>query len=336
MDPRSPTVEFTRTPIVLGDGSIKPRNKNLDLVRQQLTNFSPMKPHGTEINPTRTKGPILLGVSPITKKLNQEKRKSYIGLLETDLDFVETDLDEVKPKPQIKEGRIEEEQERIGEQVQIEEERIDEPEQIEEQEQIKEEQIIDNDEPKEKILKTDLEITDPETIQTTDNDTSLEEQNKILAEKEMIISPIKQTLEKINQIDEDIKEVIAIAHNSNQLDIDDETSSNAFDKKVSNLIYEDQQIVNIPKNIKQNNGGNRTPLGVRNVNQSNKKSVSKLRVHDKPTMNKNEFAVSKIPVFKEKKGKSKIAQQCENTPPRQMTDIKHRKTQWDADKTLII
>lgn len=344
IDPRSPSVEFTRTPIALTNAKliksvnqpVKLRNKNLDLVRQHFTNFSPMKPHGTNIitvknklNKTEVKvnqGPILLAASPYTKKvvdnaiLDKEKRKSFLGLLETDLDFVETDLDSV-----IHNGR---------------------KDIVEDDKVIVEEDETDLDNEEQKIVAVDDEtIEDPGLKEENTLEMSVKE--KLHHNKEAFVSPIKEALEKMSKIDQEIKDVIASVQTSlPPFEMEGDSLSTAFDKKVTNLIYEDQTVPKTLKsatNVANLGTGNRTPLGERNINHntSSKKSTHKLKVHDQPlNLNKKDYAVSKIPVFKEKKGNNKKAlmQQCENTPPRQkLTDQqKPRNTQWDGDNTLII
>lgn len=102
-----------------------------------------------------------------------------------------------------------------------------------------------------------------------------------------------------------------------------------LDKKLTNLIYEDEDAVVHPRIVKVKDPQNRTPLGLRNDN--NKMPLPKLKVSDKPR--KADCVISKIPVFKEKK----IKVQCENTPPRSMRGIKPKKSQWDSkDDTLVI
>ncbi|KAF5284148.1 hypothetical protein FQR65_LT00148 [Abscondita terminalis] len=72
VDPRSPNTEYSRTPI-----QVPIHNKHLDTARQ-----------------TAGCTPKLLQSS--TKIVKQEnKRNSFVGLLETNIDFVETDLDNV-------------------------------------------------------------------------------------------------------------------------------------------------------------------------------------------------------------------------------------------------
>lgn len=102
-----------------------------------------------------------------------------------------------------------------------------------------------------------------------------------------------------------------------------------LDKKLTHLIYQDEEDLVVCPRIVKVKDQSRTPLGLRNGNgHDNKKSTQKLKVSDKPR--KAEYAVSKIPVFKEKK----IKVQCENTPPR---GLKPKKSQWDAkDDTLVI
>lgn len=103
-----------------------------------------------------------------------------------------------------------------------------------------------------------------------------------------------------------------------------------LDKKLTHLIYEDKDLVVCPRVVKIKDQ-NRTPLGLRNGTDNKKPATQKLKVSDKPR--KADYAVSKIPVFKEKK----IKVQCENTPPRSMRGTTYKKSQWDAkDDTLVI
>lgn len=97
-----------------------------------------------------------------------------------------------------------------------------------------------------------------------------------------------------------------------------------FQKKLTNLIYEDEDPIVWPRAVKPQNQS-RTPLGVRNGNAA----VQKLKVSDKPRK-----TTSRIPVFKEKRVKI----QCENTPPKSMRALKQPQKQvWDPkDETLFI
>lgn len=83
LDPRSPAVEFMRTPIVVPEKKRTTlRNKNFDNV---LLNGTP-----------KLTKPILLDITPENQTAtHSSKRKSVAGYLETNLDFVETNLDEV-------------------------------------------------------------------------------------------------------------------------------------------------------------------------------------------------------------------------------------------------
>ncbi|GLV37908.1 hypothetical protein CBL_06390 [Carabus blaptoides fortunei] len=375
VDPRSPSVEFTRTPIVAGNVPGKFRNKNLDHVKKQLTEFSPLKKveksenqSVEQVTPVKTvQGPILLEVTPITKKLEQaQKRKSYVGLLETNLDYVETNLDTVANKlnslgasndENIAEVDITEEEENIEicEVIEKENKISSEMENESDYDEMKEQQIqetVDNKTDEEIIETVVEESTESTDIQVKNeeecvNNISVEEPStpdttqesnisQTYVHKLEIISPIKETLEKISQIDQEIKDVIA--HNP-VVNFDESNPSRDFSQKVSNLIYEDQQNYERVAKVTRTKDDNRAPLSERSVNQHGRqKSINKLKVSDKPLMNKLDYSVSKIPVFKDKKSKSKVLKQCENTPPRQKhtTDVKVKKTQWDADNTLII
>lgn len=106
-----------------------------------------------------------------------------------------------------------------------------------------------------------------------------------------------------------------------------------FDKKLTSLIYHDEDIVICPRKVKLKDYDSRSPLRNINSNEPEKKRPQKLKIKDM----KSEYAVSKIPVFKDKGKKAEI--QCENTPPRNMEKrkVKVRKSHWDnADTTLII
>lgn len=377
VDPRSPSVEFTRTPIVTSNVPGKLRNKNLDNVKKQLTDFSPLKKsekienpsveHGTPVKAVQ--GPILLEVTPITKKLEQaQKRKSYVGLLETNLDYVETNLDAVVKKlnslnisrdENITEEEITKEEENIkpvdeviekedilsaemeNEQPhyeEIEEQKVEEAVDNKTEEEIIETIVEENRESNDTVLKHEGEPSRNISAIVDESETTHESNiSQSLVHKLEIISPIKETLEKISQIDQEIKDVIA--HNP-VVNFDETNPSRDFSQKVSNLIYEDQQCYEPIAKVTRAKDDNRAPLSERNVNQHGRqKSINKLKVSDKPLLNKPDYSVSKIPVFKDKKSKSKVLKQCENTPPRQKhssTDVKVKKTQWDADSTLII
>lgn len=377
VDPRSPSVEFTRTPIVTCNVPGKLRNKNLDNVKKQLTDFSPLKKsekiensseeHGTPVKTVQ--GPILLEVTPITKKLEQaQKRKSYVGLLETNLDYVETNLDAVakklnalniskneniteeeiikeeeniKPVDEVieKEDKLSAEMENEPDYEEIEEQKVEEAVVNQTLQEMIETIVEENRESIDTELKNEAEPSRNISAIVDERDTTQELNiSQSIVHNIEIISPIKETLEKISQIDQEIKDVIA--HNP-VVNFDETNPSRDFSQKVSNLIYEDQQCYEPVAKLTRAKDDNRAPLSERNVNQHGrrKSSVNKLKVSDKPLLNKPDYSVSKIPVFKEKKSKSKVLKQCENTPPRQKhssTDLKVKKTQWDADSTLII
>lgn len=90
IDPRSPTLELQRTPIVVSASPDKRvpatiRNKNLDKVK-----------NSSLLNSPKVVPPKLLDSTPISHKIQSDayKRKSFV-LLETNVDFTETDLDTV-------------------------------------------------------------------------------------------------------------------------------------------------------------------------------------------------------------------------------------------------
>ncbi|EFA04030.1 cell division cycle-associated protein 3 [Tribolium castaneum] len=95
IDPRSPTVEFNRTPIIVGAVTKEKqpkvlKNKNLDNVRKSEIQTTPVAVERKSVVP-----PKLLSTSPVSLVTNY-KRKSFVGLLETNVDFTETDLDTVQ------------------------------------------------------------------------------------------------------------------------------------------------------------------------------------------------------------------------------------------------
>lgn len=265
IDPRSPTTEFTRTPIVVETKvPVKIRNKNLDNARKELLTITP---HVSKVVP-----PKLLESSPISTK-SSSKRKSLVGLLETNIDYTETDLDKVA------------QEKRQSDTV------VDEP-------------IL------QKVAELDINDSKDDVSATSDDDFYEPEPETVLPD--LILVNKQATAQET------------------------ETTVKEFDSKLTNLIYEDDEtVVTIPKALKSVQRV-RTPLGTRDSNKESRKAVSKLKVSDKPL--KEQYAVSKIPVFKEKRLKGRN-QQCENTPPRNSLDpvsLRSRKTQWDSDNTLII
>lgn len=284
-DPRSPTMEFERTPIVVEALPKKLHNKNLDNVRKQLVALTPA-------------GKILKNIET-SPKIDSNKRKSMVGVLETNLDFKETDLDEVIQK-KLECNSLEEFNKSIG---------------------VYEEIDADPRSPTSDFVRTPLQIL-KKVGEITLNDTNNTKENLSSEDDE------EENDEKLLQIVP--KDELTVVRN--------------FDKKLTNLIYEDKtdDLIQKPAKTKENNLC-RTPLGVRNCieqnnGNGNNKIVSKLRVSDKPL--KTHVTSSRIPVFKEKRGKG-VLQQCENTPPRSMPEStiankSKKKSQWDADRTLVI
>lgn len=274
-DPRSPTTEFERTPIIVPQKNHKLlqklHNKNLDNARKQLVTITP--------NSKRIPSPKLLETTPVAYK-TENKRKSMVGVLETNLDFKETDLDEVIQK-KLECDNLVDFNKSIG---------------------IYEEIDADPRSPTLDFARTPLQVLKKVgEIQLNDSHNSQESLNSV-EEEEPVVLP---------------KDELTVVKN--------------FDKKLTNLIYEDKKVDIVQKTVKSKDTGSRTPLGARNCNEQNGKVVSKLRVSDRPLKS------SKIPVFREKRGKGVV--QCENTPPRSMPEStinKPKKSQWDADRTLLI
>lgn len=277
-DPRSPTTEFERTPIVVPQKLPNTlHNKNLDNARKQV---------GTPVSrvPRRKSSPKLLETIPVAQK-NENKRKSMVGVLETNLDFKETDLDEVIQK-KLECVSLDDFNKSIG---------------------VYEEIDADPRSPTVDFIRTPLQIL------------------KKVGEIELN-DDSKHSQESLNS--DELEENVVIPK-------DELTVVRNFDKKLTNLIYEDKEIDSVKKTVKSKENGCRTPLGVRNCNEQSKKTASKLRVSDKPLKT---HSSSKIPVFKEKRARALI--HCENTPPRNMPEStivnKSKKTHWDADRTLVI
>lgn len=108
-DPRSPSTEITRTPIFVSSKISKSEtllhDKSKENVRKlaMCTNAYKMM---TQDNCRKDNTPKLIETS--TKIVKQtEKRKSFVGLLETNLDFYETDIDKAMEKLQTNEERDE-------------------------------------------------------------------------------------------------------------------------------------------------------------------------------------------------------------------------------------
>lgn len=260
-------------------------NKNLDRVRlsDNIANKCLLDTPISKIRP-----PKLLESSPISAKVEINKRKSFVGLLETNIDYIETDLDVAQ-----KEKYVQNNEETIDCDVGT--------EMIENQASVNTEEELN-----EKISVVNLDESQSEI----ESSTLKTDEEEIFAEE--VILPPQNTTNIVN-ITADVKD---------------------FDKKLTNLIYEDDESIKLPKSNLLKENTNRTPLATRNNHSEPKKSVQKLKVSDQPR--KSDGAISKIPVLKEKRLKKYI--QCENTPPRNVNKVglKAKKSQWDADKTLVI
>lgn len=364
-DPRSPTNEFVRTPIVVPDDPNTPlikkiHNKNLEKVIQSEICTTPTLKKD-KINPK------LLESSPVKRRNDSYKRKSFVGLLETNIDFTETDIDAVlKEKCRIRES-IDTEELEFETNLQEKDEilhRNNEPDDIELETNCFEENVASNAD-QDKILPNEnledkLEEVDnfdlnaivdlivkeskeqdcantkdiilhEENVEKIDNLTDKQENETFQKEAPKIKSaPLTPTTnvqpkpKSESKSAPDTPPFVNITADMKELD-----------KKLTNLIYEDQDIVVCPRIVQLKDVLERSPLKNRNRSQSeNKKSGQKLKVSDKPR--KSDFAVSKIPVFNKT---SKNTVQCENTPPRNMErkGRNGKKSQWDSnDVTLYL
>lgn len=330
IDPRSPTVDFVRTPIVVPEGEaplpLKLHNKNLDNVRKSLLQSSITKQIKKKL-PAKATPPKLLESNVIAMKPVENKRKSYVGLLETNLDFIETDLDKVKTnledgfsldlyKDEGENDNVVEEPnlpEEVFEQCCTPQRNINSPECVE---NICLNDVIDPRSPTREFFRTPVAhiIEKVEVLQMKETNI-----NSVCDENDdglIITSSIELPTKSDNQSDktESLKD---------------------FNQKLTNLIYEDEEeSQTVIRSKKVEDGQSRTPLRTRNTNTTVNKGISKLKVHDKPRKSKKDF--SKIPVFQNRKGRGKITQQCENTPPASLNDRKTGKQHWDANNTLVI
>lgn len=98
LDPRSPTVEFNRTPLIIPKKEqsfpSKLHNKLFDNVRRTSITTTPVKQHNNQLEKVNISPPKLLEATSTISTLKKEKRKSFVGILETNVDYTETNLDE--------------------------------------------------------------------------------------------------------------------------------------------------------------------------------------------------------------------------------------------------
>nr|CAH7748704.1 unnamed protein product [Callosobruchus chinensis] len=386
-DPRSPTTEFKRTPIVINDKEDllkKVHNKNLEKRLQgniDTTNGA-VKPN---IVP-----PKLLESSPIKARPDANKRKSFVGLLETNIDYTETDIDVVfqeKCKVALETPKkiaiVETEDidprspttqflrtpiqivRKIGE-IKLNGE-LSFDEDCEEQTQyedcikdiltgIVDKVLYEHDlAPDEVDLNVEQELStkvdvigladspkilakeavQPKLIETEYEDPTFETNIGIVLEREHIHSapvtpPRIKSIEAKALLDKQIKSAPMSPQVNKQVDVKE------LDKKLTDLIYEDTDLVVCPRVVTLKDYSVRSPLQNWNGEIGNKKSAPKLKVSDKPRKS-DQGVISKIPVFKEK---VKRNVQCENTPPRivekKKTKPKPQSCLWDPDTTLYL
>ncbi|KAJ8960772.1 hypothetical protein NQ318_020066 [Aromia moschata] len=347
IDPRSPTTEFKRTPIVINveesDVPKKIRNKNFDKVRQTIIMATPK---ATEEKTKNIVPPKLLESSPVAPKPEINKRKSFVGLLETNIDFTETDLDAViQEKYRIKEKVSDNLATPIKEVQDGLETESNDPRSPTNDflrtpicfdsnlEETKEKEQNDESEPNEVVVETDLvdkieaEVTVHkicETIQVV-TETALEKSTEVENDSSQV-----DDLEPEAEI---IPEEAEIESNVSVETDKSEPPTEIKSAPITPRRAKNEDVVVCPRIVKLREHVNRSPLrNCNGVELERKKSVQKLKVSDRPR--KLDYAVSKIPVFKEK-GRGQV--QCENTPPRGMEKRKGKKSQWDnADKTLVI
>ncbi|KAF2905726.1 hypothetical protein ILUMI_00439 [Ignelater luminosus] len=299
LDPRSPTTEFHRTPIIIDNipKDMPLRNKNLERVLMPAVAITPIKPKkiservirkiydSVGNDSTKTVSPRLLESKPVIIAVPENKRNSVVGLLETNIDFIETDLDAV-----------------IQSKMKKHEPSLD------------DENISSTDAESMKSSEQSLENVNNVDIMNYDNQTD----NSV----EIIIADSQRDEEKTenNNTPEEFNKI-------SDFNTKTVVSVDELNRKLTNLIYEDRQCEISPK-ANRPVTTHRTPLGDRNANSQQRRSIPVLKVSDKPTKS----VASRIPIFKEKKGKAKINVQCENTPPRMQV----KRSQWGAEDSLII
>ncbi|GJQ82177.1 hypothetical protein Trydic_g6007 [Trypoxylus dichotomus] len=333
IDPRSPTIDFTRTPIVVPEEDcqlpLKLHNKNLDNARRALD--SPLTAH-------------------LKKKLPDRRPPKLLeSVLETNLDCIETDLDTIKPK--VNPERSTEEFDNILEDEEIIAERgsvIDQfatPPQNPSKSNYQYKDICLNDvsdprSPSTQFIRTPIPLLQKlETLEMNDDSCDIEMTARVqilntcdenddglrITQQKSKNSPETTSKSNSDTIDNRISQ-----ENENKLEIIKD-----FDKKLTNLIYEDKEkSETISKNKRFTYDKSRMPLSIRNSNTNLGKGSLKLKVRDKPR--KCGKDLSKIPIFQNKGNKIKFHQQCENTPPINVGNKKAEKLQWDPDNTIII
>lgn len=366
IDPRSPTTDFKRTPIILdpteGDFPRTLRNKNLDKVRRTELLTSPIRSTEEYKASPSVIPPKLLQSSPIKARTDAYKRRSLVGLLETNIDFTETDLDSI-----LKEKYKTENVEEITETKECFPPDLEASSENNNLNNKSDNEILENS----NILES-LEglIENIDIKASAEHEANIDNQSEAIDDKEM-------TVDSLQEIENNSQENIEDLENSNEtqsedapINIPDQIKSapvspptiplspilpskeiksapdtpplvdltadiKELDKKLTNLIYEDDLVV-CPRIVKLKDNSERSPLKNYNKNESRTKAIQKLKVSDKPR--RTEYAVSKIPVFRDKKGKMKNQVQCENTPPRNMEKkARHKQGDWDTkDNTLYL
>ncbi|XP_066155366.1 uncharacterized protein [Euwallacea fornicatus] len=411
IDPRSPSIGVQRTPIVVSASPDKKfpaivKNKNLEKIKNSALLNSPIVAIGT---PKQVSPRLLsshLATPKVAKNDDAYKRKSFV-LLETNIDFTETDLDvviqekysgkdqvcsveEVDDKKDLLEG-LEELNDEVKEfsTTELQESSVKTGPMLimdeENNEQNSEEVLVvqavelyaqvpdstlpidiieEQSKPREMNQNSDMGsrhgLEETDTMQPYQN--QIELRPKI--ENELTANTLSFTSEKSAPASPQLKidtELITSIHSPPNLIISkiapicSPTSYNVspqksksepvtppiinltadvneLDKKLTNLIYEDEDPIVCPRAIKSIDQC-RTPLGLRNGEEVKKNNIHKLKVSDKPR--RQVKMGSKIPVFKDKK----VKVQCENIPPsRNIRNIESsKKTHWDPkDETLFI
>lgn len=304
-DPRSPTTEFTRTPIMTWNKNSKSdtllQNKHTENVRKILLCSNAYKAALAQQTQNENISPRLIETS--TKIVKQaEKRKSYVGLLETNLDFQETDLDNVSTtKHNENESKI---RTPVTPSIPI-LKNID----------------ADPRSPTTDFLRTPIQIV------------------KKIGEIDINSDVVISDNENVTSVpDDELQEEIDVTDLEN-LAKDNLTNDTECTNKIEDVIENvssDSNNVSDTKNMTQ--FSTRKPLGDYDTNSTTisiakTKKTNKLKVNDKPTKR-----ISKIPIYKSKLIQGKMLP-CENTPPQNDFNVNNKgktKSEWDANKSIII
>lgn len=289
-DPRSPTIEISRTPIIIKTPVVQ--IKNTDDIRRKLL-----------------KGNTIKKLTKSTEDLLSAQRKQE-GILETDLDYIETDIDLVYRHKTTK--------------------------------------YIKNTHPLNVETGFVLTLNDPRSPSCGINRTPIQVPKELTEDpRSPTVEFARTPILKLPPVEDCASKCESFNDMLDSLSLDEEKIEEIIVeplltvvevKPTQSLIYEDVEVPQVVTPSRKVNKDGRTPLGVRNGGRSKSANGRLLQ-----NSNKNEFEVGKIPIYNKNLKKLKARkvdsrEQCENTPPK---NVMKRRTgsahQWDAtDNTLII